>query len=186
LFRLGDRNGEFFVLDQPRSAVGDVQLKLARVIGRDRPLIVQATAKVPTGDANSLTGSGSADWAITLLRSQPLLGRRRPASYFFGVGAVRVGDPERIRFDAETWVYTAVVGGTWQPWPKFGLKAQLDLHSAFFDTPLEELGESAIQATFGAWRSVGRRGTLEFAVVEDLEVSTAPDVVLQATASWRW
>ena len=28
--------------------------------------------------------------------------------------------------------------------------------------------------------------TLEFAIVEDLEVSTAPDVVIQIAARWQW
>jgi hypothetical protein len=121
-----------------------------------------------------------------LLRSQPLLGRRKPAGYFWGLGVVRVGDPERIRFAAESLAYTAIVGGTWQPWPKFGLKAQLDLHQPFYDTPLEEIGESAIQASLGAWRHFGPRGRLDFAIVEDLEVSTAPDVVLQVAAQWQW
>ena len=186
LFRIADRNGEFLRLNTPQTGVGDTQLKFARSIGRDGGFVVQATVKLPTGDAEILTGSGSTDWGITLLKSRPLLGRQRPAGYYWGVGVLRVGDPERIRFDVENWAYTAIVGGSWQPWPLFGLKAQLDLHSAFFNTPLEELGEDAIQATFGAWRQVGQRGTLEFALVEDLEVSTAPDVVLQIAAKWQW
>jgi len=186
LFRLADADGEFLAIDRAQSGSGDLQLKVARALGPARQFVVQASVKVPTGDPDSLAGSGSADWALTLLRARPLLERRRPASYFWGVGVIRAGEPESIRFVAEEWAYTAVLGGSWQPWPKFGLKAQLDWHSPFFDTPLEELGEGAIQASFGAWREVGRRGLVEIAVVEDLEVSTAPDVVLQVAARWRW
>jgi hypothetical protein len=102
------------------------------------------------------------------------------------VGLLRAGDPHRIDFESNTWIPTAVVGGSWQALPKFGLKGQLDVHGAFFDTPLEELGETAIQATLSAWRRTGERGTVEFAVVEDLAVSTAPDVVLQVAATWQW
>ena len=43
------------------------------------------------------------------------------------------------------------------------------MHGAFFDSPLEEIGETAIQATVSAWRRTGERGTLELAVVEDLD-----------------
>jgi hypothetical protein len=186
LFRVGDSNGEFLTLQSPQSGVGDTQLKFARTIGRDREFVVQASVKLPTGDADTLTGSGSADWGITLLRSRPLFGRKRPAGYYWGLGVMRVGEPERVDFDVEKWGYTAIVGGSWQLWPRYGLKAQLDLHSAFFDTPLEELGEDAIQATLGAWRQAGPRGIIEFALVEDLEVSTAPDVVLQVAAKWQW
>jgi hypothetical protein len=70
--------------------------------------------------------------------------------------------------------------------PKFGLKGQIDVHDAFYDSPLEEIGETAIEATLGAWRRMGPRGQIEFAFVEDLNVSTAPDIVLQVAAAWQW
>ena len=186
LYRFGDRVTPAFALTEPQSGIGDAQLKFARLIGRDQGFVVQASVKLPTGDEEMLAGSGSGDWSLTLLRSRPLLGRQRAAGYFWGVGLVRAGDPHGIDFDANTWIPTGVVGGSWQVLPKFGLKGQLDVHGAFFDSPLEEIGETAIQATLSAWRRTGERGTLELAVVEDLNVSTSPDVVLQVAASWQW
>lgn len=186
LYRFGNRVNPSFVLTDPQSGVGDTQLKFARFVGDDQRFVLQASVKLPTGDPDILTGSGATDWGVTLLRSQPLVGRPRPAGYYWGVGVLRVGDPDRIDFAAESVVPTAVIGGSWQPWPKFGLKGQLDVHGAFYDSPLEELGKPAIQATLGAWRRTGERGLLEFGLVEDLEVSTAPDVVLQVAASWQW
>jgi hypothetical protein len=185
-FELANGAGNFFDLERPQSGLGDTQLKLARTLGRDGGFVVQGTVKLPTGDEDMLAGSGAADWGVTLLRSVPLAARRRPSGYYWGVGLLRAGEPERIDFDAETWVRTAIVGGTWQAWPRVGLKAQLDFHSPFFDTPLEELGESAIQATVGAWLRPGRRALLELAIIEDLEVSTAPDVVFHVAARWQW
>ncbi len=186
LFRFGDRAAPGFLLMQPQSGIGDTQLKFARLIGADQGFVVQASVKLPTGDEDMLAGSGSGDWSVTVLRTRPLLARKRAAGYFWGAGLVRAGDPHRIGFETETWVATGVVGGSWQVLPKFGLKGQIDVHGAFYETPLEELGEPAIQATLSAWRRTGERGTLEFAVVEDLNVSTAPDVVLQVAASWQW
>jgi hypothetical protein len=186
LYRFGDRLAPEFLLTEAQSGLGDAQLKFARLIGRDQGFVVQASLKLPTGDEDMLAGSGSSDWSLTVLRTRPLLGRKRPAGYFWGVGFVRAGDAHRIDFDAETWVPTGVVGGGWQVLPKFGLKAQLDVHGAFFESPLEEIGETAIQATLSAWRRTGQRGTIEFAVVEDLNVSTSPDVVLQVAAAWQW
>lgn len=174
------------VLTEPDSGIGDTQLKFARLIGRDQGFVVQASVKLPTGDEDILAGSGSSDWSVTLLRTRPLLARQRAAGYFWGVGLVRAGDPHRIDFDAHTWVPTGIIGGGWQVWPKWGLKGQLDVHGAFFDSALEEIGETAIQATVSAWRRTGERGTLELAVVEDLAVSTAPDVVVQVAATWQW
>ncbi len=186
LFVLGDRNAPFFRLDRPQSGPGDTQLKLAHSLGSGDRFIVEATLKLPTGDADMLTGSGSTDVGLTLLRSQPLPARARPAGYYWGVGLLHAGTPERIEWQANHWMYTGIVGGTWQPWRRFGLQAQLDFHSPFYDSPFEEIGATAIEATFGAWWRTNERRLLHFAVVEDLEVSTAPDVVLQMSANWRW
>jgi hypothetical protein len=175
-----------YLLTEPQSGIGDTQIKFARLIGAEQGFVVQAAIKLPTGDEDMLAGSGSGDWSLTVLRTRPLLARRRAAGYYWGVGIVRVGDPQLIDFDAETWVPTGIVGGSWQALPQFGLKAQIDVHDAFYDSPLEEIGETAIQATFSAWRRMGRRGQIELAVIEDLNVSTAPDVVFQVAAAWQW
>ena len=95
-----------------------------------------------------------------------------------------VGEAERIEFEAESAVYTASWAGDGRSGARAGLKAQLDFHSPFFNTPLEEIGEKAIQATFGGWIRPNERAHFEFAIVEDLEVSTAPDVVLHIAAHW--
>jgi hypothetical protein len=147
---------------------------------------VQATVKLATGEEEMLAGSGSEDASLTLLRTRPLLARKRAAGYYWGVGLVYAGDPTVVDFDANTWVPTAIVGGSWQALPEWGLKGQVDVHGAFYDSPLEEIGETAFEATFSSWRRLARRGQIELAVVEDLRVSTAPDVVLQFAATWQW
>ena len=186
LFAFGEPAMPSFALTEPQSGIGDTQVKFARLIGRDQGFVVQASVKLPSGDEDMLAGSGSGDWSLTLLRTRPLLARRRAAGYFWGLGLVRAGDPHRIDFESNTWVPTGVVGGSWQVLPKFGLKGQLDVHGAFYDSPLEELGDAGVQATLSAWRRMGRRGQIEFAVVEDVNVSTAPDIVLQAAVAWQW
>ncbi|HVJ30340.1 MAG TPA: DUF3187 family protein [Gammaproteobacteria bacterium] len=175
-----------FVLTEPQTGVGDTQVKFARLIGGEQGFVVQATVKLPTGDEDMLAGSGSSDWSVTLLRTRPLLARKRAAGYYWGVGLVRAGDAELVEFDANTWVPTGIIGGSWQLLPEFGFKGQIDVHGAFYDSQLEEIGETAIQATFSAWRRMGQRGQIELAVVEDLNVSTAPDVVLQVAAAWQF
>jgi hypothetical protein len=175
-----------FLLTEPQTGIGDTQVKFARLIGADQGFVVQATIKLPTGDEDMLAGSGSGDGSVTLLRTRPLLARKRAAGYYWGVGLLRVGDPEVVEFDAETWVPTGIVGGSWQILREWGLKGQVDVHGAFYDSELEEIGETAFQATLSAWRRMGRRGQVELAIVEDLNVSTAPDVVLQVAAAWQW
>ena len=185
-FQIGRGGSNFFVLDHARGGIGDVQLKVAKTMGDERHFVVQVAAKLATGDPTMLSGSGSTDASITVLRSQPLAGRKRPAGYYWGVGMILAGKPDGIAFTSNRWVYTGILGGSWRLWPKLGLKAQLDVHGAFFDTPLEEFGETASLFTFGAWRPLGRHGTLDFAIVEDIRVSTAPDVEFQVAAKWHW
>ncbi len=186
LFVLGDQDGRFFRLSEPQSGIGDAQIKIARTLGPDDGFVVQAAVKLATGDESMLAGSGSTDYSLTLLRAKSLPARRRAAGYYWGIGLIRAGEPDLIEFHSEQWVYTAILGGSWQPWRRFGLKAQLDYHSPFYNSPLEEIGEDAYQATFGAWMQRNERSSLEFALVEDLEVSTAPDVVIQVAAHWQW
>jgi hypothetical protein len=176
----------FFELDDPQSGLGDLQLKGARAFGADRGFVVEAGVKLPTGDTEMLAGSGSTDEWLTLLRSRPLPERRRPAGYYWGVGVMHVGVPELIDFRSKEWVYTGILGGSWQRWPRFGLKAQLDVHAPFYDSTLEEIGDTAVEATFGAWMQRRKDAQLEFALVEDLRVRTAPDVVIKIAAHWSW
>ena len=186
LYAFGDPGNPSYVLTEPQTGIGDTQVKFARLIGKDQGFVVQASVKLPTGDEQMLAGSGSGDWSLTLLRTRPLLGRKRAAGYYWGVGVIRAGDPDLVEFDAETWVPTGIIGGSWQVLPEFGLKGQIDVHDAFYESQLEEIGETAIQATLSAWRRMGQRGQIEFAIVEDLNVSTSPDIVLQVAAAWQW
>jgi hypothetical protein len=85
LYRYGDSTNPSFLLTEPQSGIGDTQIKFARRFGEDQGFIVQASVKLPTGEEEMLAGSGSGDWSVTLLRSQPLVGRKRPAGYFLGL-----------------------------------------------------------------------------------------------------
>ncbi len=176
----------FYRLDDAQSGLGDLQLKGARAFGADRGFVLEAGVKLATGDTAMLAGSGSTDEWLTLLRNRPLPERRYAAGYYWGLGVVHVGRPEIIAFSSETWVYTGILGGSWQRWPRFGLKAQLDVHAPFYDSRLEEIGDTAIETTLGAWMQRRKDTRLEFALVEDLRVRTAPDVVLKIAAHWSW
>ena len=62
-----------------------------------------------------LAGSGSYRWSLTLLRTRPLLARTSSSGVLLGrrhscVSAIR----SWIDFDAQTWVPTGIVGGSWQ------------------------------------------------------------------------
>jgi hypothetical protein len=173
----------FFRLDEPQSGLGDLQLKGARAFGPDRGFVLEAGVKLATGDTEMLAGSGSTDEWLTLLRSRPLTDRRYAAGYYWGFGVARRVAPKSSR-SAEEWVYTGILGVAGSAGQRFGLKAQLDVHAPFYDSRLEEIGDTALEATFGAWMQRRNDARLEFAIVEDLRVRTAPDVVFKISAHW--
>lgn len=185
-FMMEDGRGVFYELPGRASGFGDARVSISRRIARVDGLHLTGYVKLPTGDEDILAGSGSADWALALLRQRPATFRNRAASLYWGFGLLRLGEAERIRFDQTRSGYTAIVGGSWQFARNLGLKMQIDMHSALYRSQLEEIGEDAWQGSIGGWWEFGQRGTLDFAFNEDLEVSTSPDIVVHIGARWRW
>ena len=185
-FQLADANGVFLDLSERDQGLGDIQVSIGHPIGPDERYLLTGVVKLATGDEDNLTGSGSTDWAVTLLRSQSGMFRDRAAGYFWGVGLLRTGEAKRIAYEREELVYVGILGGSLKLLPHFGLKAQIDVHAPFFNTPLEEIGQTSIQATLGGWWDMNERSVIEFAISEDLNVSTGPDVVLHIGFRWAW
>jgi len=183
-FRYNDRGENAFTLNDPSGGIGDTQISLARMIGGDSGVLLRAIIKLPTGDADVLAGSGATDLSITVLRRSMTSWRSQQIGYYWGIGLMKLGEPEFLARRSEDWAGLGVVGGSWQPFPKIGLKAQLDFHSRFYDSALDELGKESIQASIGGWWALDDRRTLNFAINEDLIVRTAPDVSLHLSFSW--
>ena len=99
LYRFGDRFAPAFLLTEPQTGIGDTQLKFARLIGPDQGFVVQASVEVADRRGGHARGQRFRRLVVTLLRTRPLLARKRPAGYFWGVGLVRAGDPHSIDFD---------------------------------------------------------------------------------------
>lgn len=177
--------GAPFGLAEDDRGFGDVMLSVARSFGASSDFTVRATVKLPTGDESILAGSGSTDWMLTVLRSRDIELRRRSAGFYWGGGVIRAGDSRPVPYVAEDSVATALVGGGLSVRRRLGFKGQIEVHTPFYDSPLEEVGQTAVQVSLGGWLSFERGGRLEFAVGEDLHVSTAPDVMLHMAMRWN-
>lgn len=184
-FDLANRDGRFFSLDDSGSGLGDIQLSAARRIGSGSGWILRGTVKLPTGSERLLAGSGAADFTLSALRILDGEVRGRAAGYYFGAAVIEFGRPENVLYATEDRAMAAVLGGGLALGQRFGIKGQVDANSAFYDSQLEEIGQTAVQATLGGWLAFGDTGVFEFAVSEDLHVSTTPDVVFFFNLSWR-
>jgi hypothetical protein len=165
--------------------MGDVQLSLAKKLDAGRGWSVRGTVKLPTGRQRLLAGSGATDLTLSALQLRDGQFGGRVAGYYFGAALIEFGQPENVLFATEDRSLAMLLGGALTLRPRIGIKAQLDITSPFYDSPLEEIGQTAVQATFGGWLRFAESALFEFAISEDLIVSTTPDVVVFLNLSWR-
>jgi Protein of unknown function (DUF3187) len=184
-YRLAGSQGLAVLLDHRVRGWGDVQLSVAHHLGQ-RPLVWQATVQVASGDRDALTGGAGAGAAMTLSGGRSGTWRAHAAGLYWGAGAVWPTDPRLPGFATRSLAYVGTFGIGWQRWSRIGLKAQLDLHSPFYDARLQEIGATSVQAALGGWWSTRPGRLIEFAVTEDLGVGTAADFALHVAMRWDW
>ncbi len=185
-YLIGRGNRADFALRNSGTGIGDVRVSAAREIGRNAAYTLRLGLKLDSGDDTLLAGSGGTDVILTLLRNRRFVLRRRDAGLYWGAGVVLPGDAVQVSLPDEDLVLTGIFGGGINVTENLGFKAQLEVHTPYFDTPLEELGQTSVQISLGGWRRVGQSAVLDFAVGEDLHVSTAPDVMFHAGIRWQW
>jgi Protein of unknown function (DUF3187) len=171
------RNGvPDYDLSDSQRGLGDLTLRLGKHLGAspDHNTVLWISLKLPTGDANRLTGSGAADIAISLATSQRS-GTRVISRQQLSVS--RLGKSERLTTQQLTWVWSGSLGLDALLTPHWSAAMQLDGHTRIFNSDLRALG-NVLQLSFGpSYRSGAWNGAL--LISEDIAVDTAPDVQLQ-------
>jgi hypothetical protein len=120
---MADSDGPFFAMSSPQSGLGDTQPGAGP--GPDREPVVQASVGYPR--AMRTFGERFTDWASRRCgRGRCSPPARRLATTGVSGSSEWGNGADRLTPGS---VYTAIVGGSWR-WPKFSLKAQLDLHGA--------------------------------------------------------
>lgn len=165
-------------VDDSPSGIGDVRLGVKKRLAGfgDWGAAVSGEFKLPTGDADRLTGSGSADFALSAMIGNNQLGLsdwRLGA----GAGALYTGKGDVL---ADQRVQTVGFG-----WASIGyaltnafvVQVQANSHSAFYnETNLEAIDGIAVQGALGFdWR-VTETSAVTFAIIEDLNPGASPDV----------
>ena len=142
--------------------------------------------KVPTGERDALTGSGAADLSLSILKRGAWAIGGAPAGVYWGAGVLRPGATELFALRSADWVVFGVLGGGWQPLSRWGFKVQLDAHSKFYESALDELGGNSVQASFGGWWEADSGPTVTVAVSEDLIVKGSPDFAIHLALGWSF
>ncbi len=165
---------------EPAQGIGDLRLTAALSLDNDSgiPLSLRGLVKLPTGDADELTGSGATDFALWL--SAACRKTSETPCMYGGVGAVWLGNGEVIEGQARNVVPWASVGLRFQAFPALDLKIQIDSHGSLYrDSTIRTLEEHAVQFLAATEWQAGPRTVLEVGFSEDLSVETSSDIVLQ-------
>lgn len=140
----------------PGTSLGDVVVGLRRDLHRSGTtspfeLAAEALLKLPTGDADRLSGSGSPDFGVQVLATRYF----RRSCLHLAIGAVRLGRHDRFELDAQT------LGSGMLAWevsvgPKTSALLQATVsQSPFTQLDIDELGTASTQLTIGLKHVVG-------------------------------
>jgi hypothetical protein len=174
----GDRLNDAELNDSV-DGLGDLRLALAYQLARrdSRYWSLRASLKLPTGDSDSFTGSGSRDLSVALAFSERNLLASDRWQLHASAGITRLGNAELLNQQRRDWVGFASSTLSWQLRPRLVLKLQIDAHSAYYHSALKALGGHSAQLVVGAAWALAEQWSVDVALSEDIIVDTAPDAV---------
>jgi len=175
------RNGSALInLQQRTSGIGDVSIQLGyqQKSTTDFNLSYWSSLKLPTGDAQKLTGSDSTDLALWLAADQ---GLKKDKWLYGNLGLMFMSDGDIMPAIQKNTVLFGNAGFQMHPWEKVLLRVQLDGHSAFYDSNARFLGP-VIQLAFGG-TVLFKSSSLDIVISEDIQVRASPDVTFNL--SWK-
>jgi len=165
------------VSDSP-SGIGDARLGLKKRLSGvgEWGMSVAGELKLPTGDADRLTGSGAADLSLwgTIGNNQNGQSRWRMLAGAGGLysGKGDVLEQQRVRGVAFGW---ATLG--YALLRNFVVEVQAYAHGPFYeDTGIKALDGTAVAGALGFDWQLSERSSLDFAIIEDLNTGASPDV----------
>ena len=164
--------------------VGDVRFNAGRVVLETQSVnaTLRAQVKVPTGDADRLTGSGAWDVASWVEAGVRDVAGVSGFGLSLGGGAMYLGEGDIVPDDQERFVLVGHVGLNYRLSDTVYVHGQLDAHSKLWDNDVRQ-AESALQGTLGGRVKLAPRMWLDIAVLEDLTADSSSDVVFQFALS---
>ena len=170
-----------YTLDERSDGVGDLQLSASYQLSssQEQYWALRTTLKLPTGDADELTGSEATDLAVALHFSDYQWLDRSSLALHGNIGVLWMEDTDVVESEHNDVVMFASANLSWQWRPAVVWKIQLDGHSEFYDSPLRELGEPALQLILGGSFQASKQWQVDVSISEDLLINRSPDVVFQ-------
>jgi len=170
-------------LKQTSSGIGDIRLHLEHAGDANETL--RLSIKLPTGDADELTGTGSSDIAMSYLSANPSWFSERtwlkdvPLTLWYNAALSLLGEHELLTsLERNPLVISGQLGSAWQLNRHHQLKLQLDGHSPLYESDVRELGWAPLIASFAYEYHVNKAQRFNARISEDLRPRVTPDVSL--------
>lgn len=168
-------------IDDSEQGIGDIRVVVTKQLSgikEGHGASISGLVKLPTGDADRLTGSEGTDAAVWLTYGgKPAAGSRW--DWLGSIGALYTSDGEIIEDQRDN---SAVFGSYtlgWRWTDTLQLKGQIYAHSPLYDdTDLDPLGEFAVLGIVGLGWRLTPEIDLDFGLVEDLHEGASADVSL--------
>ena len=141
-----------------------------------RSLALRAGVKLPTGNTGKLLGSGGTDISLRLAYSDARTFAAQHVTVFGSLGGLFLGSGKIMTNEQRQFVSFATLGLGWQACQRVSLKVQLDAHTPFYNSNLDELGLTSMQVIMDGSVTLFDNTYLDLAVSEDVIVNTAPDI----------
>ena len=162
--------------------IGDTQLSAAVPISA--ATWAQASVKLPTGASAYLFGSGSTDVSVALNTRAPLTAT---LGGFGGAGVLLLTRGAVLPEQQRHAVVFGHIGGNWRVFRQVIAQIQVDGHSGFYRaSELAPLRSGSLQLGLGMRLEFTRAAALEFALIEDVQVATAPDATFHLRLRLRY
>ena len=152
-------------------------------------LAVRAAVKLPTGDEDSLAGSGGLSASLWTETSGALPGSADSRRWLYAatVGAIFAQAPKNLPAFNREFIAFGRLGVTWRPLTRLTLTVQVDVQSsAYGSSRVSPLSDPSVMLGFGGALKLDERTTLEIAVTEDDGArNAAPDIGLHVALRRR-
>ncbi|MBF0277651.1 MAG: DUF3187 family protein [SAR324 cluster bacterium] len=182
LYSINSYQAKDIYVHQHEAGPGDLLLSLAFPLstvkgGASTAVALRTGLKLPTGNSETLHGSGGTDLYLSLNASDKAIEILWPLNFFGGLGLLMTGNADILEKQQRHQIFfgNLGIGGHFGKW--LDLKLQIDMHSPFFNNPAQQLGVFSSQLIMGGTLNLPQKFFMDLAVSEDLIKDTAPDLL---------
>jgi hypothetical protein len=136
------------------------------------------TLKLPTGDVDKLTGSGSTDVSLMVHGALDDWIRKWQLSLYGGAGLTAITHSKLLDSQVQDLVPSGYLGVNWQVFKPLNLIAQLHYQGEIFESTLDQLGGQTVYLVTGGRIRLEETIHFDIAIVENLVTDPTPDFVV--------